>query len=291
MKTLIKHYFGLVSKLAPGLAARQAFNLFQRPINKKLRPKEQSFFKATKGFKIKHYLEDIQCYELGPNDGKLVVLVHGWESNAASMSGIGLELAEQGYHVVLFNLPAHGSSKLKKSNMKICKEVFLEVINHVNPSGPFSVVAHSFGSAVATYALSKTTYPIENLVLLTTPNKIKKVFKDYADFIKLGDKAYHLMCNQASNLLKEPVENLEVDQFHSKIRYDRMTLIQDEFDKVVPKKWAIDVYNSWERSDLKLVQNVGHYRMLWNREVIDLISNALANNSDENVARLKAVMF
>ena len=293
MKTLIKFYFGLISRIAPRFGANQAFNFFQRPLNKKIRPKEMSFFKAAKRFKIQHYLEDIECFELGPNDGKLVILVHGWESNAASMSGIGLELAAEGYHVILFNLPAHGFSKVPKANLKVCKEVFLEVINHVNPSGPFSVVSHSFGSAVTTYALSKTTYHVENLVLLTSPNSMTKVFKDFADFINLSQRSFELMCDKANDLLREPLEQIEVEKISPQINYGHMTLIQDEFDKVVPKKDAIDIYNNWDRSSLELVSKVGHYRMLWNQKVISLIQSALKKGSSqhEDEARLKAVMF
>ncbi|MFY0628401.1 MAG: alpha/beta fold hydrolase [Reichenbachiella sp.] len=275
MKSIIKFYFKALSFISPNLAGLSAFNFFQRPLNKKVRKKELTFFKAVKSFKIKHYLEDIHCYELGPKDGPIVILVHGWESNAASLSGIGLQLAEEGYHVVLFNLPAHGFSKLKKANLKICKEVLLEVINHIHPSGPFSIIAHSFGSAVTTYALSKTTYHINNLILLTSPNKMADVFKEYSDFIGLSHAGYINLCNRATKLLKEPLEELAVASIGQKIRYDHMTIIQDENDKVINKEKAIHIYNGWENSELKLVKDKGHYRMLWDQSVIDLISIAL----------------
>ena len=281
MLKLIQSYFKIVSAIAPRFAGNQAFELFQRPLNKKIRKKEMSFFKVAKSFKIKHYLEDIQCYEIGNPSGKLVLLVHGWESNAASMSAIGLKLAEEGYHVILFNLPAHGFSKLKKANIKMCKEVFLEVINHINPKQPFSVVSHSFGSAVTSYALSKTTHQVDQLIFLTTPNSITKIFEDYSNFIGINETAHRQLCNRAENILHEPLEQIRVDLLGDRIRYNQLLLIHSAEDKILPKTNSIDVYNQWSRSELKLLEDIGHYKMLWDDEVIKLVLDQLTESSDE----------
>lgn len=293
MIAIIRIYFKMLSFLSPSLAGLAAFNFFQRPLNKKIRPKELSFFNAAKSFKVKYYLEGIHCFELGPNDGPFVLLIHGWESNAASMSAIGLQLAEEGYHVIMFNLPGHGFSKLKKTNIKICKEALLEVINHVNPSGPFSVVSHSFGSAVTTYALSKTTYHVNKLVLLTSPNRIMDVFKEYSDFVGLNQKAHEKLCKRASKLLREPLDELAVENLGEKIRYDHMTIIQDEADKIIDKQKAIAIDKHWNRSELIFVKKKGHYRMLWDEEVIDLTRKALQkpSNQPESSARLEAIVY
>jgi len=292
MKTLIKLYFKTLSFLSPRLAGYAAFDFFQRTHNKKIRPKELAFFKAAKRFKIEYYLEDISCYELGPISGPLVILVHGWESNAASMSAIGLKLAEEGHHVILFDLPAHGFSKLKKANLKICKDVLLEVIYHLNPVEPFSIVSHSFGSAVATYALSRTTYRVDNLVMLTSPNHVMDVFQDFSRIIGLNNKAYQNMCNRASKLLREPLVDLAVENFGNKFYYNHLTLIQDENDKVIPKENASRIYHAWDRSELKLLQNKGHYRMLWDQEVIDLVLSAVKKTIGkiEISSKLEAVL-
>lgn len=282
MIKLIQTYFRVAARIAPKAAGNQAFELFQRPLNKKIRKKEMSFFKVAKRFKIKHYLEDIHCYELGNPSGKLVLLVHGWESNAASMSAIGLKLAEEGHHVILFNLPAHGFSKLKKANIKMCKEVFLEVINHLNPKQPFSVVAHSFGSAVTAYALSKTTHQVDQLIFLTSPNQITQIFEDFSNFIGLNSKAFQQLCNRAENIVHEPLSGIRADQLYKKIRYNRLLLIHDSEDRIIPKKNSIDIYNQWPNAELQLLEKTGHYKMLWDDKVINLVTDQLKIDQDEN---------
>lgn len=292
MIKLIQTYFRLASSIAPSIAGNQAFELFQRPLNKKVRAKELSFYKVAKSFTIRHYLEDIQCYELGNPSGPMVLMVHGWESNAASLSAIALKLAEEGHHVILFNLPAHGFSKLKKANIKICKEVFLEVINHLNSKQPFSVVAHSFGSAVTAYALSKTTHQVNKLVFLTSPNRITQIFQDYSDFIGLNQKAHLQLCKRAENILHEPLDNIRVDRLSEKIRYNRLVLIHDTYDKIIPKKNSVDIYNQWPNSELQLLEKTGHYKMLWVDPVIEKVVDTLREKGlDKADSSLYALAF
>ncbi|MEO9803865.1 MAG: alpha/beta hydrolase [Reichenbachiella sp.] len=290
MKKIIQTYFRMTSAVAPRFAGNQAFELFQRPLNKKVRAKELSFYKVAKSFTIKHYLEDIQCYELGNADGPMVLMVHGWESNAASMSAIALRLAEKGHHVILFNLPAHGFSKLKKVNLKICKEVFLEVINHLNPKQPFSIVAHSFGSAVTAYALSKTTYQVNQLIFLTSPNQITQIFEDFSNFVGLNKKAHQQLCKRAENILREPLDDIRVDGLSDKLQYNSLLLIHDAHDRIIPKTNSIDIYNQWPKSELLLLEKTGHYKMLWDEKVINRVTSELQskgpNKSDKSLYAL-----
>lgn len=292
MIKLIQTYFRMASAIAPKMAGNQAFELFQKPLNKKVRKKELSFYSVAKSFKIKHYLEDIHCYELGNPAGPMVLMVHGWESNAASMSGLALKLAENGHHVILFNLPAHGYSTLKKANLKICKEVFLEVLNHLNPKQPFSVVSHSFGSAVTAYALSKTSYHVDQLIFLTSPNQITTIFEDFSNFIGLSSKAHKQLCQRAENILHEPLTKVRVDHLSEKISYDKLLLIHDTYDKIIPKSSAIDIYNEWPNSELQLLEKTGHYKMLWDDQVIEMVAKALSNNTEQQKDKsLYAVAF
>lgn len=292
MLKFIQFYFKIASAISPKLAGNQAFELFQRPLNKKIRKKEMSFFKVAKSFKVKYYLEDIQCYELGNPSGRLVLLVHGWESNAASMSAIGLKLAEEGHHVILFNLPAHGFSKLKKANIKMCKEVFLEVVNHLNPKQAFSIVSHSFGSAVTSYALSKTTHQVDQLIFLTTPNSITKIFEDYSSFIGINQKAHEQLCRRAENILHEPLDDIRVDHLGKKIRYNHLLLLHGTDDKILPKTNSIEIYNQWSKSELQLLENTGHYKMLWDDKVINrVLAQLTADGTTKKEKSLYAMAF
>lgn len=266
---LLKTYFGWTSLVNPGKAAQKSFRLFQRVQKKNIREREEHFFALSRPFKVHHQNQVVDCFELGNPGGELVILVHGWDSNAGSMSMIAHAMARQGKRVISFNLPGHAFSPSRYTNLVECKEAFLAVVDFLDPRKPFSVVAHSFGSAVTVYSLSKGNYSIDKLVLLTNPNKIETIFRDFKDIIGLGDRAYKRLLRLSLEKLGEPLSKLSVQENLKKIDYQGLLLIHDRLDKVLPYKHSVEVNSEIEDAKLITLEGVGHYKMLWNPEVID----------------------
>ena len=50
-------------------------------------------------------------FEPAENPEKLVFLLHGWESNAGSLSKIAFSLSKNNYRVISFDLPGHANYK------------------------------------------------------------------------------------------------------------------------------------------------------------------------------------
>ena len=271
MIRLIRFYFKTLSIIAPNTAGSHAFELFQRTRKKGIRKIENRFYNMSRHFKVSHHLEEIDCYEMGNPDNPIVLLVHGWDSNAGSMGGIAFELVEQGYFVIAFNLPAHGFSKLKKTNIKMCREYFLAVTEKIYPNKPFSVIAHSFGSAVTSFALEDSRFEVDKLVFLTNPNKFHVFFEEFRDFIQLGEKAFATTIRKAETLIKRPINEMNIQDVSKNIKYNRLLLIHDRVDKVLPYKNSIAVQEKWENTDLLTIEKIGHYKMLWNEHVINSI--------------------
>lgn len=269
---LIRFWYRLLSVVSPQLAARKALKLFQTVQNRKIRDREKAFYAAANRFVAEWEKEDITCYELGNPGGKLVFLVHGWDSNAGSMAKIGFELARRGYHVVSFNLPAHGTSTLKRNNMYLSAEAFAAVVHRMRPSEPFSVVSHSFGSAVTTYMLEKYGFETDQLVFLTTPNRLQVVFDEFRDLVKLNANVMGLLTNRAGRMIGEPVANIAVSSKIQRVKYNHLLLIHDRHDKVIPFSFSAAVHEAAKGSELLELEKVGHYRMLWNEEVLEAVS-------------------
>ncbi len=269
MKQLIPFYFKTLSVLAPELAGKQAFSLFQHTRKNTIRSKEKKFYNLSRHFTVASKKEQIDCYELGNRQGRLVLLVHGWDSNAGSMAAIAFELAEKGYHVVAFNLPAHGYSRLKKANLKICREYFLAVVSHLYTGESFSIVAHSFGSAVTTFSLADSPYKIDKLVFLTSPNQLRQVFDDFKTMIHLTDKAYQTTVKLAEKLLEQEIDKVSVEDMSDKIEYKQALFIHDKLDRIIPFSNSVAIANKWQNTSLLPLERIGHYRMLWNEYVVN----------------------
>jgi pimeloyl-ACP methyl ester carboxylesterase len=269
---LIRIYFKALGVIAPKYAAKQAFSVFQTVRKKDIRPREKILFEKAEHFTITSLDETIDCYELGAENDKIVFLVHGIDSNAGSLAEIAFKLAEEGNRVILFNLPGHAFSAANKSNIYTCKQAFQTLIEKINPQQPFSVYSHSFGSAVTAYTLANSTYKLNKLVLLTTPNSLEAIFLEFQRIVGINQKVYNYIVDHAENILGEKLETLQVDKLIPQIDYESLLLIHDKHDRILDYENSLSVQSTSPRVQLKAIENVGHYRMLWHPEVIQTIT-------------------
>lgn len=133
----LKTYFGWTSFINPEKAATKSFRLFQKVRRKGIREREEHFFALSRSFQVQTTKEPVDCFELGNPTGEVVLLVHGWDSNAGSMSMIAHALAKQNKRVISFNLPGHAFSKSSYTNLVECKDAFLAVLDYLNLKAPF----------------------------------------------------------------------------------------------------------------------------------------------------------
>ncbi len=265
---MIKTYFGLSSLLAPEKTGKKSFDLFQKVRKKSVREREQDFFNEARAFKVHCDKEPIDCFELGDPNGKLVFLVHGWDSNAGSMSKLAFKFAENRYRVITFNLPGHAFYKSSSTNLLECKKAFEAVIDFIQPKEVFSVVSHSFGSAVVANGLASGKYEVDKLVFLTNPNKVEDIFIEFKEIIGLKKKAYKSLVKHTTKILGAPINTLDVATNLDKINFDRLLMIHDKHDAVLPYQNSFDINSDIQNSQLISFEKIGHYKMLWNEEVV-----------------------
>ncbi len=266
---LLRLYYKIVSKISPRLGGYMAFNLFQKVRKKDVRQREESFYEKARHFKISFLNQDLRCYELGNVQGELIFLVHGWDSNAGSLSKFAFELAERNYRVVSFDLPGHARYDSDRTNLYECKEAFKSLLEFIDPQEPFTVISHSFGSAVTTYTISKLNYKVDKFVFLTTPNSLLEVFRDFKNFVGITDKAFGYMIKNAEGIVNEKIESVNVSERLKNISFTKLLLVHDKADKIIPFKNSEDVHHANKNSNLKAYDKIGHYRMLWNDDVLE----------------------
>ncbi|MFT4678343.1 MAG: pimeloyl-ACP methyl ester carboxylesterase [Flavobacteriales bacterium] len=275
---LFRIYFKILGSVSPKTASIVAFKLFQKVRVLPIKPKEAEFYANSRRFAVQDELTEILCYENGPKDGSLIFLVHGWESNAGSLNGIVSALAAIGKRVVSIDLPGHGKHTATHTNLLECKSAFQSVIKHVNPQEPFSVLSHSFGSAVTTFALSEEKRKVDQLIYLTTPNEMTVIFEDFGKLVGLNKKVLKHIIDRASKLLGQDLDTFTVSIKGKEIEYNKLTLIHDRFDKIIPFANSENISKNLTNTELITLEKAGHYRMLWNDEVIEKITTTLQQN-------------
>ena len=276
---ILRFSFRFISIISPKNASSLAFKLFQKVRIKSIRDREKDFYKKTKTFNVSTKKEDIFCYELSPENKKLVFLLHGWESNAGSLTKIAYSLSANNFRVITFDLPGHANYKSNYTNLYECKEAFKSVLKFIDPKTPFNVIAHSFGSAVTTFALAKQKYKIDNLIFLTSPNYMIDIFLDYKNQIKLSTKSFSYLLDIAKKVLNKEVKDLNIEEEINSISFSKLLLIHDQNDQIIPFKNSENIALK-NPSKTKLIkhENIGHYKMLWNDDVINDILKFLKKN-------------
>jgi pimeloyl-ACP methyl ester carboxylesterase len=165
-------------QLCPPLAARAGARLFFTPRKKRQPPFKLPSIDSGR-FEVKG--KRVPLYRFGT--GKPVLLVHGWESSVARMQGLIGALVEGGYQVVTFDMPAHGQSTARDTDLiEVCA-----VIQHLSRQhGPFEAgVAHSFGGTCLANAIRERV-EIKRLVLFAVPSSAMMMIDAFAEFLRLG---------------------------------------------------------------------------------------------------------
>lgn len=85
--------------------------------------------------------------------GPLVALVHGWQGHSGQFHQIRGALLEEGFTVVTWDMPAHGESRGRTTNIRAFVESILEVGKQLGPL--HAIVGHSLGATATALALSK----------------------------------------------------------------------------------------------------------------------------------------
>lgn len=265
---LIKFYFTVLSVVAPKMAANQAFRFFQKVRKKDIRPREEPFYENAKELIVPGMIKNTKVYISGKDNGKLMLMIHGWDSNPGSLGKVAKKFVELEYKVISLTLPAHGYNEGSYTNMLEAKVALKTLLQYIDPKEAIPAVTHSFGSGVLSYAFSELDYKLSSVVFLTSPNKIMDIFDDFKDLIGLGDGAFKFMCTMTNDVLGERIQELNMADKLKDVDVNRLKIIHDKNDKVIPFKNAVNLVESNKEFHLSTYENIGHYRMLWNEDVI-----------------------
>jgi len=268
MIRIIRQYHKSLSVISPTLAAKSAFELFRKVRIKELRDQEKPFYDEANDSELVFENEVIHSYEFGNPNHDIVVLLHGWDSNAGCMYKFVQPLLEKNKYVLSFNLPAHAFHEASKTNIYEAKETFKKFMSTLPEGRNISIISHSFGSGVVGYGLSELNLEVDDLVFLTTPDRINDIFVDYKNLIGLNDKAFHILCKKASEIIGEDLNELSIATKLKKADFKYLHLFHDKKDKILPYKNSTQIASDIENSTLHTLTKMGHYKMLWNDELV-----------------------
>jgi len=123
----------------------------------------------------------------------LMVMVHGWRSSSSSVADRAMWFTERGWHVVMIELPNHGSSGeyghwSAYRSMKAVEFVVTDLTSIIDPSNVSSVsyYGHSMGGFIGLRLASKeslrvATHPLSRMILESPMTMYEPILDEIAN--------------------------------------------------------------------------------------------------------------
>ncbi|MCH8620369.1 alpha/beta hydrolase [Undibacterium sp. TS12] len=196
--------------------------------------------------------------------GPAVLLLHGWEGQAADMASFVTPLLAAGFSVLVMDLPAHGASAGQQSSIPQSARALLAVGEALGPL--HGVIAHSVGSAVLGEALY-AGLAAERAVFVAAPARYEDYARGFAAAAGLDAAGTTTMLTILHDLIGVDVSEISLPQRAPHLRQPALFIHSDD-DRVVAITDSIATAAAWPGAQHLRVEGLGHKRLLTDEAVI-----------------------
>jgi pimeloyl-ACP methyl ester carboxylesterase len=250
----IGFYLNCLSFFSPKYAAKKALLLFSSPRKGNITKSQSDFLNsATKETLLYDNLKIMTYHWEGSKE--TILLLHGWESNAARWKKTIKALQQLYYNIIVLDAPAHGDSEGKQFNALQYSECINVVVKKFNPS---IFVGHSVGAmATVLYYHNYHCTHIKKLILLGMPSEMKDIFKRYVNMMGYNKRIEEQINEIAFERFGKYPKYFSLAKFLEKATFTGL-IIHDEKDPVIPYNDALSIHEKFKNSTLVTTQNLGH---------------------------------
>ena len=186
------------------------------------------------------------------------------------MAAYAEPLRRTGFRVVAFDLPAHGRSEGKYTNLAACARAAWRVAEHT--ASFHGVVGHSLGGLIALWIAeggpplpSKIT--IGKIALLACPNRFVDVARNFGAGLHLCDASQRGFERRLSRLGRRAVESFSAEKLLGTVE-SSVLVVHSTDDDEVPYCDAQAIAAACSESRLLTCEHLGHAGLLCDPNVI-----------------------
>lgn len=248
-------YINLLSFVFPKKASQLAYAFFSEPRTGKLSKKNlPKILQEAQTETFQHDEHYFQTYTWKGNN-TIILLVHGWESNASRWENILPYLKKSGSTIIAIDGPAHGLSSGKEFNVPKYAE-FIHVI--VEKFQPQYLIGHSIGgNACLYYQYKYQNAAIQKMVILGAPSDFKIILHNYIVLLSLNSKISEALEDHYLSHFKLKLEQFSGQLFASKLNIKGL-IAHDVGDTVVLFEEGKKIASSWKNSRFIETTGLGH---------------------------------
>lgn len=275
MTPSLRLYFSILDKLAPQLAAKKVFDVLSNPRQRKLRDFEDEILNKSEKETISFGAFQIQTYRWGIGNGRKAICVHGWEGQAGNFGAIVNLLVDQGFEVFAADAPGHGYSSRGDTSMF----EYIDLVNQIaTQEQPEIIISHSFGSVVTAGVFRRNLdLKVKDWIMVTTPHNFRERIMDVSKALNVTDRTVDRLVNFIETSTGEHIDDLNMSEFTKDLPHlEKALIIHSKHDKILPIETSRKVHETMPNSELIELENLGHYKILWAEEVLQIIKNRIS---------------
>jgi pimeloyl-ACP methyl ester carboxylesterase len=196
--------------------------------------------------------------------GPAVLLLHGWEGQAADLAAFAPPLLEAGHAVFAMDLPAHGASARQHSSIPQAARALRAVGAALGPL--HAVIAHSVGSAVLAEALH-AGLAAQRAVLISAPAYYENYARGFAAAAGLDAAGTDAMLALLGDAMGVDVREISLPRRAPQLRQPAL-FIHSSDDRVVAIEDSLASAAAWPGARHLRVEGLGHRRVLADPTVV-----------------------
>ena len=260
---------GISERVWPSLAVRGAIRLFGTPLPPKWMHRRQPALARWHAQPWPFEQASVTLYRQPDQaQGPTVLLLHGWGGHAAQMLPMARALADQGLQPVLMELPAHGRSRGRTSNLAQFARAIEYATARLQQQGHevTAVVAHSLAANALAYAAARGL-AVDRLVLLAPPASPHEYTRLFASVFGLSERTRAGLQQRV-----EAREGILMPQFEPRAVGPRVTvptlIVHDRGDRINRFADAEAYRDAIGGARLMETTGLGHTRLLSDEGVV-----------------------
>lgn len=247
-------YINILSLWNPQKATLLAYQLFSNPREGRLsKDKLPGILQTAIAETITVDDDYFQTYKW-PGDATVILLAHGWESNASRWERLLPHLQKSGHTIIAIDAPAHGLSSGTEFNVPQYANFIDAVARRYQPK---YIVGHSIGGIASVYYQHHFHHAIEKLVLLGSPSDFRILIDNYVNMLSLKSNIHDYLVHHTGEKF-----NINIDDFSGRIFLKDATvrglIAHDLLDDVVAISEARKLAESWKHAEFIETSGLGH---------------------------------
>jgi predicted alpha/beta hydrolase family esterase len=251
---LIGLYINLMSYVYPKNAYKLAYKFFSEP--RKGRLDINNLPKMLLEANLKkhsHNEHDFHSYTWKGND-EVILLVHGWESNASRWKKLLSRLKKTGKTIIAIDAPAHGLSNGKEFNIPTYAAFIDKTVQLFNPK---IVIGHSIGGNALAYFQAHYSHDIQKMVLIGAPSDFKVILKNYIKILDLNKRVHQSLIDYTKKRFNITIEDFSAAKFLNKTTIQGI-VAHDIDDNIVLFEEGKKIAKSWKTAEFISTKGLGH---------------------------------